>query len=759
MNKIPYATLINNTKTYNFSELTNKALATTLKKQNEIEPKFAAIKELILRLTGLTLFDTQLSAAYSLLQSKIAELPTGEGKTLSAVVAAICYVLDGHNVHILVFNDYLAKRDWSENRSIYEACGVTVGFVDQHSTTDERKTAYGCDVTYVSAKQAGFDYLRDFIAQSRDEIVFPAFDVAIVDEADSIMIDECTTPLVLAGEIPPGKDVFNGIDECIRTLSPDSYEISHTENKVWLTDKGLEYVEEYLRLDLYDEENLHILSGVQNALAAYQLLARDKDYIIKGEAIQLVEATTGRVILNKRYPDMLHRAVEIKESVKPAPLTKIYNSITMQNFLRLYKTLCGMTGTAATSASELGSTYSLSVDIIPPNTPSIRIDHKDAFFTEKEPFLQSILSQIADCYKRKQPVLIGTKSVEESELFSELLANIKIPHHVLNAKNDEEESKLIAQAGELGAVTISTNMAGRGVDIRLGSGAAKTGGLFILGAGVNSSQRIDNQLRGRAGRQGDPGQSKFFVWLEENHLSHRMTPLEKIKAEIGSSKKRVNIVRRMQRLMEGEASAARTSLSRFSSIVEKLRLELAELRMNVLMGKQYFAFLEKANPKKYQQVLNHAGVDGVKRAEQQLALYFINKHWAEFLDTLENVRSGIHFVGLRDGSFAAVIGESPTSVQDEYLRIVMKLWEEMSDNVKNDIVQKMELLPITKDGVNMGEAGLSGGTTTWTYAVDESGAQFNKMQGLVKNIRSKFSGENGILTKYYRKKRDKMLNK
>jgi len=759
MRKIPYANVINSVKKHQFSESTNEALATILNEQSETEAKFAVIKELILRITGLSLFDTQLSAAYSLYQGKIAELPTGEGKTLAAVVAAICYVLDGHNVHILVFNDYLAKRDWSENRTIYETCGVTVGFADQHSTTDERKTAYGCNVTYVSAKQAGFDYLRGFIAQSQDEVVFPAFDVAIVDEADSIMIDECTTPLVLAGEIPPEKDVTGGVDECIRTLSQDDYEISHTENKVWLTDKGLEYVEELLGLSLYDEENLHILNGIQNALAAHKLLARDKDYIVKDGAVQLVEATTGRVILNKRYPDTLHRAVEIKEGVKPAPLTKIYNSITMQNFLRQYKTLCGMTGTAATSASELDSTYNLSVDVIPPNTPSIRIDHDDIFFTEKDPFLNSIVNQITDCYKRQQPILIGTKSVEESELFSRLLAKTKIPHHVLNAKNDEEESKLIAQAGKLGAVTISTNMAGRGVDIRLGGGVAKTGGLFILGAGVNNSQRIDNQLRGRAGRQGDPGQSKFFVWLEEGHLAHRMTPLEKIKAEIGNSKKRLNIVRRMQRLMEGEAAAARSSLSRFSNIVEKLRLELAELRMNVLTGKQYFAFLEKANPEKYQQVLHHAGVDGIKRAEQQLALYFINQHWADFLDTLENVRSGIHFVSLRDGSFASVIGESPTSVQDEYLRIVMSLREQMSDNVKNDIVQKMETLPITKDGINLEDAGLSGGTTTWTYAINESGAQFNKMQNLVKNIRSKFSGENGILTKYYRKKRDRMLNK
>jgi len=731
---------------------THEAMAAVLKSQNQTDLRFATIKELILKLKGLSLFETQLRTANSLLQGKIAELPTGEGKTLAAVVAAICYALDGHSVHILVFNDYLAKRDWSENRDIYEACGLTVGYITQHDTLKNRKAAYGCNITYVSAKQAGFDYLRDFLAQSEEEIVFPAFDIAIVDEADSIMIDECTTPLVLAGEISNEKDMLGSIDECIRALSPDDYELSHTEHKAWLTDKGLEYAEEYLALALYEEENLHALSGVQNALTAHYLLTRDNDYIVKDGKVQLVESTTGRVIANKRYPDMLHRAVEVKEGVAPAPLTRIYNSITMQNFLRQYKTLCGMTGTAATSASEFKSTYGLTVDIIPPHNPSIRIDHEDVFFTQREEFHRNILSQISDCYKKKQPVLIGTKGVEESELFSGLLGAAKIPHYVLNAKNDEEESILIAKAGQLGAVTISTNMAGRGVDIRLGEGAAETGGLYIIGAGVNTSERIDNQLRGRSGRQGDPGQSKFFVWLEESHLSHRMTPLQKVKVVIGSHKKRGNIVRQIQRQMEGEAAEARYSLNRFSNIVEELRARITDMRMQILKDGKYFAFLENANSARYQEVLRHATVKGVKRAEQQLALYFINIHWAEFLGALENARSGIHFMSLRNDLTTSLIGAGQSTVIDEYSRIVIDLWEQTSDNVKRDIISKMESLSISKDGINLDEAGLSSGTTTWTYAVDESAAQFGKLQSIAKGIRSKISGENGILTKYYRRK-------
>jgi len=744
---------INLTKKHQFAELNNEALVASLKDNNEAELRFAALKEMIKRLTHLSLFDTQLSAAYSLLQGKIAELPTGEGKTLAAVVAAICYALDGHNVHILVFNDYLAKRDWNENRSIYETCGLTVGFVDQHSTTEERKSAYNCDVTYVSAKQAGFDYLRDFSAQSEEEIVFPAFDVAIVDEADSIMIDECTTPLVLAGEMPHEKDIAKGINECIQKLSHDDYELSHTEHKAWLTDKGFETVEKYLKLELCEEKNIYILNSIQSALMAHHLLTRDKDYIVKDKVIQLVESTTGRVTLNKRYPELLHRAVEIKEGLTPSPLTMIYNSVTMQNFLRLYKVLCGMTGTASTSADELESTYGLDVDVIPPHTPSKRIDHEDVFFTEHDTFVKGITDQICDCYGRKQPVLIGTKTVAESEMFSELLSNVGIPHYVLNAKNDEEEAALIAQAGKPGHVTISTNMAGRGVDIRLE--AVNAGGLFIIGVGINSSERIDNQLRGRAGRQGDVGESRFFVWLEDTDLAHRMTPLEKIKAEIGSTKKRANAVRQIQRRMEGEAAGARYSLNRFSDVVEEQRLGLSKQRMDILKGELYLAFLEKANPEKYQEVLHLAGIDGIKRAEQQLALFFINKHWAEFLDILEGVRKGIHFMSLTNDSLTALIGGSPTAALNEYTRTVINCSDQMFDSIKRDIVKKMEILPITKSGVDLDEAGLHGGTTTWTYAIDENPMQFNKLQALSKKFRSKLSGESGLLTKYYRRKRDK----
>ncbi|MDR0489982.1 MAG: accessory Sec system translocase SecA2 [Oscillospiraceae bacterium] len=757
---IPYADLIECAKNHRLTDRTNEDLAIALKETNATDQRFAILKELILRVSGLSLFDTQLSTAHSLLNGRIAELPTGEGKTLAAVVAAICYVLDGRHVHILVYNDYLAKRDWSENRSIYEICGLTAGFADQHSNNEQRKAAYACDVTYVSAKQAGFDFLRGFMARKPDEVIFPPFDVAIADEADSIMIDECITPLVLAGEMPHVHDIAKNADECIRMLTADDYELSHTEHQIWLTSSGIERAEEYFELNLYEEDNLPVLSSVQNALEAHYLLARDKDYIIKDGMVQLVEETTGRVILYKRYQEMLHRAVEYKEGIDPAPLTMNLNSITMQNFLRLYKTLCGMTGTAVTSANEFESTYDLFVDVIPPHTPSIRIDHEDAFFMEEADFFKGIIAQIRECNDKKQPVLVGTKSVADSEHLSLLLKNVHISHNVLNAKNDEEEAKLISQAGSPGQVTISTNMAGRGVDIRLGgvngefrNEAIAAGGLFIIGAGVSSSKRIDNQLRGRAGRQGDPGQSRFFVWLMDKELSDRMSPLERVKIEINDGGKRDKAIRRIQRMIEGDAADARYTLNKFSAIVEQQRVRLAELRNDILNGSRYFGFLENANPERYRQALREAGLTGIKRAEQQLALHCINDHWAQCLDTFDSVRRSIHFTAIgRDQKIFPGDG----NVYSEYARIVVDLCGKMSDNIKRDIISKMETLQITGAGIDMEEAGLNSGTTTWTYAISENVFQFSVWRHVYNSFADGYSGDNGIMTKYYRKKRGRI---
>lgn len=742
---LPYADLIGCTKNFQFNDVPNEALLIALKEKST-EQRYAIIKELVKRTKGLSLFDTQLSAAYSLQHGRIAELPTGEGKTLSAVVAAVCYALDGHRVHLLVFNDYLAKRDFMTNEELYRLCEVSVGYIDQHSSPAQRRAAYACDVTYVSAKEAGFDYLRDFLSMDMGDIVFPRFDVAIVDEADSILIDEGRTPMVLAGEMPREKDRVIEIDRCVAKLRAADVGVNTIEHQAWLTETGIDRIEAMLKMNIYAEENAEILACVLNSLEARYLLQRDVDYIVKDGAVRIVESTTGRVIQNKRYPDLLHRAVEAKENVDPAPQTILYNSLTMQNFLLQYPTLCGMTGTIATSAREVGDSYGLQVDVIGPHTPCIRIDQPDIICPHASDHSNAIVQQIRQAHINKQPILAGTQSVAESEELSRLLAEAGIAHVVLNAKNDEAEAELIARAGEPGRVTISTNMAGRGVDIKLGGSdesqretAVAAGGLLVIGTGINPCVRIDNQLRGRAGRQGDPGESRFIICLENNDLTSRMSAFQRVRAEYGKEAYQQNIVRRIQKQLDGEAAEARYMLKRYASVLEEQRCIVSKWRNEVLSGERYMAYLESHNPQKYDALCTAAGTYGVKRAEQQLTLYHIIQNWANHLTLMDEIRESIHLM---------VIARKDPLV--EYYRAAIDSYEQMMGDIQNAVLEGMATLPITKDGIDMEKAGLGGGTTTWTYDIDDSANQFNALRAVMRRAREKLTGDDGVLTELYR---------
>lgn len=756
---LPYADSISSVNNFNFSDVPNEKLLGTIK-ENSIEQRYAIIKELIKRVTGLSLFDTQLSTAYSLQHARIAELPTGEGKTLSAVVAAACYALEGHRVHVLVFNDYLAKRDYLTTKEIYHLCGLSTGFIDQYSTQLQRRAAYTCDVTYVSAKEAGFDYLRDFLSMDMGDIIFTEFDVAIVDEADSILIDEGRTPMVLAGELPQESDRAVEIDRCVAKLGAEDVGINVNEHQVWLTEAGINHIETMLKISIYAEENAEVLGCVQYALEARYLLHRDVDYIVKDESIRVIEPTTGRVIINKRYPDLLHRAVEAKENIAPAPQTILYNSLTMQNFLLLYPTLCGMTGTIATSAKEVEKTYGLQVDIISPHIPCIRIDHSDVICAHASDHIKTIVQQIKQAHERSQPVLVGTKSVAESEKLSLHLNEAGIAHEVLNAKNDEAEAIIIAKAGEPDRVTISTNMAGRGVDIKLGGvdeclreKAVAAGGLLVISTGINSCIRIDNQLRGRAGRQGDPGESRFLICLEDNELVSRMSAFQRVRAEHGKEKYRQNIVRRIQNQIDGEAAEARYMLKRGAAALEYQRRVITKWRNEILSGKQYMAYLESNDPQKYKQLCAEAGTYGVKRAEQQLTLYYIIRHWANHLTLMDEVRGGIHLTvaGQKDplAEYYFMTGQKDTF--EEYYLAAVRSYEQMMVDIQNAVLNGMTTLPITKDGIDMDKAGLSSGTTTWTYDVDDRINQFSALREVVRKTQAKTTGENGVLTKMYKK--------
>jgi len=746
---LPYADLIGRANEVPCSDIPDDKLPFPLKEASTAR-RYAIIKELIKRSLGLSLFDTQLSAAYALQHGRIAELPTGEGKTLAAVVAAACYALEGHRVHILVFNDYLAKRDWLSNRDIFASCGLRAGYIDQFSPPAERRAAYACDVTYVSAKEAGFDFLRDFLVTDVGDLVFPGFDVAIVDEADSILIDEGKTPMVLAGEIPREDDLANEIDRLVAKLNPTDVGVNALERQAWLTEAGIDRLESMLEIDIYAEENIETLGYVLNALEARYLLQRDKDYVVKDGAVRIVEATTGRIIVNKRYPDLLHRAVEAKEGIPPTPLTVLYNSITMQNFLLQYPVLCGMTGTIATSAEEIRNTYDLEVDIIGPHTPCIRIDHPDAIFPRASDHIAAVIGQIREAHQRKQPVLVGTQSVAESEALSRRLTQAGIAHEVLNAKNDEAEATIIAEAGEPGRVTISTNMAGRGVDIKLGGpresrrdAVVTVGGLLVIGTGVNPCIRIDNQLRGRAGRQGDPGESRFFICLEHNDFVSRLSAFQRIRAENGKAAHQQNIVRRIQKYMDGEAAEARYVLKKYAAALEEQRRVIEKWHGDVLSGQQsmaYMAHLEQCDPQRYEELCAEAGLHGVHRAERQLTLYYMNRHWAKHLTLMEETRACIHFM--------VVAKRDPLA---EYYRAAIDSYHQMVSDIEADVLEGLRTLPITQDGIDMEKAGLGGGTTTWTYDIDDSANQFSALRAVARRVRESLTGEEGLLTRLYRK--------
>jgi len=745
---LPYAELVSNINSihyleYSIDQLREIAQSFRANQQdNDFVAIFALLKEIIFRQTGLHLFDTQLATAISLQKGNIAELPTGEGKTLSATLVAAFHAMCGHHIQVLVFNDYLAKRDFLFAKPIYEFCGLTVGLIQQSMSTEERKRMYGCNIVYLSAKEAGFDFLRNFLCLTKEDQLCTEFDCAIVDEADSILIDEAKIPLVIAGNAPEELCSAADISRAIKDFTPNEVEINKPASQVYLTDAGISRMETNLHVqNLYEAENLSLLSMVNAALQAQFLLVRDKDYLVKEDSIQIIDELTGRVSENRRYPDILHSAVEAKEHLGGSISSLIYNSITMQSFLKQYKRLCGMTGTVQTSAKEMESMYDLAVDVIPPHKPCVRIDHEDVLYYTNMDKYAAVVKEVKRVHTKGQPVLIGTQSVQESETLSALLTSAKIPHFVLNAKNDEHEAELIAKAGERNRVTVSTNMAGRGVDIKLGgkneaekAEVQAVGGLSVIGVGMNRSIRIDHQLRGRAGRQGDAGESRFFISLDDplmvqyevgqNLLCFRQND-ETMVADLRVKR----AVRKVQKRAEGSDTETRYMLEKYAYIQEEQRRTITDIRNGVLLDqKSLEPFLER-EPKYYESLINSVGKAGVEKAEKQLTLYFINLHWAQYLESMEYVRDGIHLT--------LIGGKNPI---DEYHRVAITAFDEMMDDIKNDIVSSMKKYKITADGIDMKAAGLGGATTTWTYLINERSNQFSRIPYLVKNISNKING-------------------
>ena len=483
-----------------------------------LDETFALVREASWRSVGMRPYDVQLIGAMVLNEGQIAEMRTGEGKTLAAVPAVVLNALTGNGVHLVTVNDYLASRDANWMRPVYEALGLTVGVIGSMMPEEDRRTAYAADITYGTNSEFGFDYLRDNMAVRLDDCVQRGHTFCIVDEVDSILIDEARTPLIISGVPEAAADTYYRFARIVPTLKRDTdYEVDEKSKTVAPLETGVEKVERALGIDhLYLDVHGQLVNHFIQALKAQSLFRKDKEYIVRDGEVLIVDEFTGRVLEGRRYSEGLHQAIEAKEGLKIREENQTLATITLQNYFRMYDKLSGMTGTASTEANEFNKIYETEVVSIPTHRPMVRNDENDFIFKTKDSKFRAVIEDIADAHDRGQPVLVGTISVAVSEMLSGMMERRGIPHSVLNAKQHDQEAEVIARAGERGAVTIATNMAGRGVDIKLGDGVEELGGLYVIGTERHESRRIDNQLRGRSGRQGDPGMTRFFLSAEDD---------------------------------------------------------------------------------------------------------------------------------------------------------------------------------------------------------------------------------------------------
>lgn len=481
---------------------------------------FALVREVSRRTLGLRPFDVQLLGGIVLHQGKIAEMKTGEGKTLVATMPIVLNALTGKSVHVITVNDYLARRDAEWMGVIYNFLGLSVGSIQHDMDDEQRKEVYNSDVVYGTNNEFGFDYLRDHMKFYPEELVQRELYYAIVDEVDSVLIDEARTPLIISGPSDDSTTMYKQINQIVPSLKKeDDFNIDEKVKSVTLTEEGVIKCENILGLDnLFDPKNIHFQHHILQALKAHRLFQRDVDYIVKDGQVVIVDEFTGRIMPGRRYSDGLHQALEAKEKVKVEAENQTLATITFQNYFRLYDKLAGMTGTADTEAVEFKEIYNLEVSVIPTHKPMIRDDYPDVIYMSQQEKYEAIVREIEELHHKGQPVLVGTTSIDKSEVIANKLNKLNISHEVLNAKHHEKEAEIITHAGELGRVTLATNMAGRGTDIVLGEGVREVGGLHILGTERHESRRIDNQLRGRSGRQGDPGSSRFYLALDDDLL-------------------------------------------------------------------------------------------------------------------------------------------------------------------------------------------------------------------------------------------------
>ncbi|MEW5982957.1 MAG: accessory Sec system translocase SecA2 [Acidobacteriota bacterium] len=686
---------------------------------------YALTREACARSVGLRPFDVQMMAAVALHQGKLAQLATGEGRTLVAVLPAVLNALAGRGVHILTANDYLARRDATWMGAVYRFLGLSVAFVGQQMSQSERRTAYGADVTYVTAKEAGFDFLRDHTQTDPASVVQRPFHYVIVDEADFILIDEARVPLVIAGETPsPGIDHVR-IASVVRSLMPGvDFRTDEHERNVSITDAGFRHLTRLLRCGpLHAPKQRLLLSAVHVALHAEVLLHRDRDYIVRNNRIELVDEFTGRVADNRRWPHGIQPAVEAKEGVEVRAEGTVLGSIPIQHFVRLWPRIAGMTATAAPSADEFEQFYGLRTVVFPPNRPCRRVDEPDVIFTHRQAKIDALAVEIATTHRAGRPVLVGTASVAESEELGRTLRRRRIKCHVLNARHDAREALIVARAGMPGAVTISTNMAGRGTDIVLGGGdpslhaqVVALGGLYVIGTNRHESRRVDDQLRGRAGRQGDPGSSRFFVSLEDDLIRRYgvMQLIPKRHRPARSPRPVSNpIVRRevarAQRIIEGQHFEVRKTLWRYSAMVEEQRAQMCERREGLLHGDAGISVCAEGAPAHHAALARTVGADASRRVERELTLILLDRRWSSHLALIDDIREGIHLQ--RYG------GRNPLT---EFQRQIIEAYAAMMEGLRDEIVETFAGLRAEHGAIDLARAGLRGPTSTWTYLINDN---------------------------------------
>ncbi|MEE2855511.1 MAG: accessory Sec system translocase SecA2 [Actinomycetota bacterium] len=688
-------------------------------------PQFLAIaREAGERASGLRPFDVQLLGALRMLAGDVIEMATGEGKTLAGAIAAAGYALAGRHVHVVTINDYLARRDAEWMGPVIEAMGLTVGWITAESTSDERRAAYGCDVTYASVNEIGFDVLRDQLVTDVADLVSPNPDVALIDEADSVLVDEALVPLVLAGTTHRETPRLEIIELAGQLEAGTDYDTDADSRNVHLTEVGARKVEKALGgIDLYSEEHVvTTLTEINVALHAHVLLQRDVHYIVRDDAVHLINAARGRIAQLQRWPDGLQAAVEAKEGIETTETGEVLDTITVQALINRYTTVCGMTGTALAAGEQLRQFYKLGVSPIPPNEPNIREDESDRVYITAAAKNDAIVAHIAEVNETGQPVLVGTRDVAESEELHERLLRRGVPAVVLNAKNDAEEAQVIAEAGKFGVVTVSTQMAGRGTDIRLGGSdeadhdrVAELGGLHVVGTGRHHTQRLDNQLRGRAGRQGDPGSSVFFSSWEDDvvaaNLDHNKLPTDTDEDGKIVSPKAAGLLDHAQRVAEGRMLDVHANTWRYNQLIAQQRAIIVDRRNTLLRTPTAREELAELAPKRYKELAETDGISE-QRLEticRQIMLYHLDRGWADHLAYLADIRESIHL--------RALGRQNPL---DEFHRLAVDAFASLAADAIEAAQQTFETANVLDEEPGLDLSKLARPTSTWTYMVNDN---------------------------------------